>query len=509
MKKLHNLIHNLSQGEKRFVKIRLNGNKSSSLLNTYFHLLSKQKKYSFEEVQKVGKQSTKLTQSNLSILFDVILTHLQSHYSSKNIEHELRGDLIAVKILMDKGFFQEAKLYCKKLIKKAELNEEFQVLKSAYEEYWNIHLLNEELNDESNLEIQKLLNTTCDKENNIVFLERKYRQVTTLYYNYFFKKRDPINQVLIKNITNNLVEIKLLSDKSKHIYYEIKSIEYAVQGNIEKQHEIRKKQFKQLLDSPVFEVDHLQKLMVLSNVFTKLKSEGLINELNAYVDFMEKYFCPILEKNSVSVLIEKYYDIYFINKSFLQAWSNDEQKLNDLLHLFKSVINKGYLSNSLLLGRIYLSLIELQIIIENYEKNYNSTTPLLIEFFNVSKKNKYSKLYIEGDLLFLVENLLQKKTDTFNNAIDALNRKLRNNDIELDKDQKTLLELLNDIFKEKQKEPQTYIEKITNKQNYKLLIYKLLSKDSISEIRAKNFQINDPNYSVLKDKFLQSLNNRN
>ena len=64
MKKLHDLIHSLSQGEKRFVKIRLNGNKSTSLLKTYFELLNKQKTYSFDEINKTVKQTKKLTQSN-------------------------------------------------------------------------------------------------------------------------------------------------------------------------------------------------------------------------------------------------------------------------------------------------------------------------------------------------------------------------------------------------------------------------------------------------------------
>ena len=57
MKKLYDLIHSLNQGEKRHVKIRLKGSKSSSLLNIYFDFLSKQKTYVFEDVQKVLNQS--------------------------------------------------------------------------------------------------------------------------------------------------------------------------------------------------------------------------------------------------------------------------------------------------------------------------------------------------------------------------------------------------------------------------------------------------------------------
>lgn len=504
MKKLYDLIHSLSQSEKHFVKIRLNANKSSSLLNSYFDYLGKQKKYSIEEIKKKGKQSEKLTQSNLSVLFTVILKHLQSHYMTKDIKNSLKGDLISVKILMDKGFFNEAKIHCKKIIQKANANEEFEILTSAYKVYWNLHLLNGELNTETNLQIQNQLNATYKKENDIVHLEEIYREVTTLYYSYFFNKRDASIPILIKKLTNNLVEIDILSDTAKHIYFEIKAIEYNVQGNITKLHEVRKKQFKKSVDSPIFKHEHLQRLMGFSNLLTKLKSERLINEFSAYLDFLEEFFLPVLNGNPGSVLMEKYYDIYFINQSFLNFWSTDKQTLSKLLKEFKTVLSKGYLSNPLLVGRIYLSLIEAQIIIENYSDNHEETSPLLVEFFIVSKKTKSSKLYLEADLLFLVEKLLQQRMDSFDNAIESLNRKIHRNKIELDQDQKTFLKLLNDIYNEQQQEPKFYIDRITNKQTYKLFIYKLLTKYSISTIKTKYFPSADPNYNPIDDEFLRS-----
>lgn len=502
MKKLHDLIHSLSQGEKRFVKIRLNGNKSSSLLNSYFDFLSKQKKYSFDDVKQIGKQSTKLTQSNLSLLFEVVLKHLQGHYSSKNLEYGLRGELSSIKILMDKGFHGEAKTLCKKLIIKAEVKEEFEVLKSAFKEFWNLHLLNGELNDESNEQIQSQLNLVCDKEEEIIDLEEVYRLVTTSYYNFFFKKRDSKYQKQILDLTKGLSETCLLSAKSRHIYYEIKSIESVIHSDLERHHEIRKSQLKLLIKSTVFESENLLRLMVLSNTFTFLKSKASVNELKAYLDFMERYFKSFMDSGADSVFIEKYCDIYFSNHSFIQAWIPDAEKLESLLEMFQSVKSKGQLSNPLLIGRIYLNLIELHIVVENYK----ATGPLLTEFFNLSKKKKYSKHYMAGDLLFLVENFLQSKLDTFDNSLESFNRKVRRNDIELDQDQKTLLEVLNDIFKENIKDPEFYIERIGNKQTYKLLVHKLLSRQSVAEIRENHFRIKDFSYSFENDEYLISLN---
>ncbi len=498
MKKLHGLIHSLSQGEKRYVKIRLKGNKSSSLLNKYFDFIGKQKQYSFEGVQKHVGQSTKLTQSNLSLLFEVVLKHLRGHYSTKNVEYGLRGDLSSINTLKDKGFFVEAKSQCNKLIQKAKHLEEFEIVKSAYKEYWNLYLLNGELNDEINENIQNELNVVCDKEQEILKLEELYRTVTTLYYNYFFKKRDDHFKKLVKQVTKVLDEPNLLSDKSWHIFYEIRSIESVVNNDLKSHHKYRKKQLKHLLNSPVFEAENLLILMVLANTFSFLKSNGFVNELAAYLDFMESYFEAYISAGADSVFNEKYCDIYFRNHCFVQSWLPDEKKLEDLQSYFERIVSKRLLSNKLLIGRIYLSLVELQIINENYKY----VGPLLNVFFDLAKKEKYSKHYMEGDLLFLIVSHLQEKIDTFDNALESLNRKVRRNDIELDSDQKVLLKLLNDLYKEELQEVSFYLNRLGNKQTYKLFVHKLLTSEPFTSIREVHFPVNDPEFNPRKDRFL-------
>lgn len=190
MKKLYDLVQSLSQGERRYIKIRLNANKSDSLLSKYFDELAKKRKYSFEKLQLAGKQDIKRTQSNLSLLYEVVSKHLKNHFSDKNSEFSLRGDLSLLKIFMDKGLHSEAKVLCKKLIQSSIVKEEFEILKSAYKEYWNLHLLNGQLNDESNQAIQKELEIASKRESEIFMLEEIYRNITTQYYNYFFIKRD-------------------------------------------------------------------------------------------------------------------------------------------------------------------------------------------------------------------------------------------------------------------------------------------------------------------------------
>jgi len=501
MKKLHSLVHSLSQGEKRYVKIRLKGNKSSSLLNTYFDILGKQKKYSFEEVQHFVGQTTKLTQSNLSLLYEVVLKNLRGHYSLRDMEYGLRGDLSDVKILKDKGFYNESKNQCKKLIQRAKFKEEFEVAKSAYKEYWNLYLLKGELNDEVNETIQSELNSVCEKEKEILELEELYRTVTNLYYNYFFKKRDNQYKKLVNQVTKVLDTPLLLSDKSRHISYEILSIEAVMNNDLKSHHSIRKKQLKHLLSSPVFESENLLILMVLANTFSYLKSNGFVKELSAYLSFMEEYFKSYLETASDSVFAEKYWDIYFRNHCFIQTWLPNENILIELQNSFEKIISRGFLSNKIIIGRIYLSLVELQITNENYK----NVGPLLTIFFDLTKKEKYSKHYMEGDLLFLIVSYLQDKIDTFDNSLQSFNRKLRRNDIELDADQKTLHELLNDIYKDTVKDTDYYLNKIGNKQIYKLFFHKLLNLDSFSGLRRTYFPVNDLDFTPERDGFLISL----
>ena len=504
MKKLHGLIHSLSQGEKRYVKIRLKGNKSSSLLNTYFDFLGKQKKYSFDEVRRFVGQTTKLTQSNLSLLYEVVLRHLRGHYSLRDMEYSLRGDLSDVKILKDKGFYNESKNQCRKLIQKAKYKEEFEVVKSAYKEYWNLYLLNGELNDEISETIQDELNSICEKEKEILELEELYRTVTNLYYNYFFKKRDNHYKKLVSQVTKVLDDPRLLSDKSRHICYEIRSIEAVINNNLESHHSFRKKQLKHLLSSPVFEGENLLILMVLANTFSYLKSNGFVNELSAYLNFMEDYFKSYLETASDSVFTEKYWDIYYRHHCFVQAWLPDEKRLIELQQLFEKIISKGFLSNKLIIGRIYLSLIELQITTDNY-KDVGS---LLTVFFDLTKKEKYSKHYMEGDLLFIILSYLQEKIDTFDNSLLSFNRKVRRNEIELDADQKILHELLNDVYKDSPQDNSYYLNKIGNKQIYRLFVHKLLTSDSFSTIRKTFFPINDHDFLSNKDSFLTPLKSK-
>ena len=169
--------------------------------------------------------------------------------------------------------------------------------------------------------------------------------------------------------------------------------------------------------------------------------------------------------------------------------------------MFNQIILKKHISNQFLIGRIYLSLVELYILTDQYK----SAIPLLVDFFNLSKKNKHSKHYIEGDIHFLVVNFFMKKNDTFENSLVTVNRKIKSYNIELDPDQSTLLSLLNDISKNNVKDLNFYFDALKNKQSYKIYIYKLTKSTSIDKIRKEYFPINDLEYDANQDDFLKSI----
>lgn len=501
MKKLHQLIHSLSKSEKRVVKMRLNSSKSGSLLNKYFDALCKQNTYDFEGVQKDGGKSVTLTKSNLSLLFDVVLKHLRSNENNKDVDVLFRNYLLDVKTLKEKGFYDEAKRRCEKLIKKTQEREEFSITREAFNELWNIHLFQSNLSTEFTEEIQNELDSLEKQEKEVRQLESIYRKATSIYYQFFFKKRDSELKKVLLLVTDKLQQTNFLSDKAKHVFFETKCIEIIILGDIEAHHEIRQKQLLLLFNSMSFEFDHLHRVLVMSHLFVKLKSKGLINELKAYLELFKLCFSVIIEKEKDNVLTEKYYDIHFTNNVYLQVWYPNKQAIRALEEELKLAIEKKWISNSTLISRIYLSVVELNVLSEDYKL----ALPLLVEFFDFSKKSKYSAHYIEGEIHFLFAQLLLENTDVFENSLDSLNRKIRRYDIELKQDKLCLIELLNAVQNSSVKTSSYYLAKITSRPTFRLYIEKICSRKSMVELRLKQFEIKDVDYKEENDVYINEL----
>lgn len=501
MKKLYDLIQNLSQAEKRHIKLRLTNNKDSSLLGTYYDILCKQKKYDFDQLLKEGAKPLKLTQSNLSLLYEIILKDLRYIVEEENVEIRLRSNISDIKTLIYKGFLDEAESRCLKLIAKAEMKEEFVVQREAYEELWDLNLKKGTIKKEDIEKIQNNIETIIVKVNTLTRLKNLYRTVTTHYYNFFFYNSTDRLTENILNIFQEVDQIKIDSTKAKFIYFEIKSIEYILKTDVARHHEIRKEQLLLNLSSNLNEVSKLSILLIISHLLTKPKIDGNIKELDAYMQLLENPFFDFTENQKDFVFLENYYDIYFLNQTFLQVFQPTENRTEKLNKLFLFINKHKLVTNEILLSRIHVGLIELKVL----EEDYVGALHQLEVYFERFKKNKKSTQFIEAQLLEAIAIYLLDNFDIYIDKIEHIVRQVKTNKLQLNKDLQTMVDFLSSVSSSRKITKEEELAKIKHRQTYKFLIHKISDKISMNEIRQKYFQINDENYYAKQDKFLQQV----
>lgn len=503
MKNLYTLIKNLSQSEKRYVKLRLQSTKAASQSILYFDTIAKQKSYCFEELESLDEKSIPVLRSNLDKLYRSILKQLRLFHSDSSNEVKLQGVLTDVKLLQEKGLIKEAKKLNAKLIKYSKEAELFHILKKAVSNHWILLHLSGMLTFEATEELEEDIKYCRKCESEQENLNRLYRRGVSLYYSYFFKEKNPkyideikliLNDPLIGSVKN------LLSSSSKMVYFEIKSMCFMVLADIENHHEQRKQQLELLFTAPVFEKDYINKLLVTSNVFTFLKSKSKIKEFGVYLDFFESYFLKIIKKNnSDSVLVEKYYDVFFQNKIFQQHFLRNTDAIIDLVENFKSAVKDKKLVNKLLISRTYLSLSEL-LVVSDIEKK---VIPLLIEYQDWDKSNKSSKSFIDSELVFLVVYWKRGKYDSLDAKLSAFNRYVKQKEVKLDYDQESILSLVSHLHfgTKKQKVEISRLQKPANR----IIIESLNKGTPMKEQSSILFKGLSEDYNPKSDKLLQLL----
>ena len=503
MKKLHELISSLTQAEKKHVKLRLTSNKDNSLLLDFYCIISKQKTYNLNDIIEQSGKTLKLVQSSLSLLYEIILKDLRYICEEENIEIKLYNSLTDIKTLVFKGFLDEAESRCLKLIYKANINEECNILLQAYEELWNIFLKRGNLNTDELQNLQVEIENTFHKINTIFKLTNWYRISAEHYYNYFFfNKCDRITQN-VSYIFENLEQIDLDTNKAKFISLEIKSIESLLKSDVEKHHAIRKEQFLLCISANDREYNKISILLIISHLLTKLKIDRKINEFKAYLGLLQNSFFDFSESQKNYVLMEKYYDIYFTNKIYLQIFLANDKESQELNDHFYEIKNKQLLKNDLLLSRIHCALIELEI----FEENYVKALLQIDLYFENFKKYKKTIQYFETLAFEALVICLLNNFDIFLDKLELIRRKLKTIKIDLPQDLQIFIEFLNsyansDIFAAKQQ-----ILLIKNKQTYCLFMYKLIYKLPTRELRQRYLPINDENFNAAQDTFLIQANN--
>lgn len=502
MKNLYNLIQNLSQSEKRYIKLRLTSTKSSSDTLNYFDALGKQSEYNFEALKKIDNKTTTVLRSNLDKLYRSVLKQLRLFHSNINPETKLQGILFDVNLLREKGLIVEAKKLNAKLIKLCKQEEQFQILHKALSNQWLLHHLSGMLSFEMTNDLELEISECKHKENELEELNSLYRRGVSLYYSYFFKAKKPIyleeiQLLLDKNLLRDLDALK--SASSKMVGYEISSLCHMVLGDLKNHHVIRKDQLKLLFTSPIFKTDFINKLLVTSNVFTYLKSKAYLEEFTAYLNVYKNYFEPIVEKTTDNVLIEKYYDVLFQNSIYKTQYLEDPTLVFDLIDLFNKVTRTNVLNNTLLINRTYLSLAEALVLKAEYKK----AIPLLIEYQDRAKANRASKSYIDSELLFLFIYREMGKVDAFESKISSLDKAIKTKEIPLDQDQEVFLNILQSIYYDRK--VSTKEIELVKKRSVKLMATALLTQDRVIDLISTFFSPSKEDYLSKEDEVLKCI----
>lgn len=456
MKSLFKLVKSLDPTEKRYVNLKLQSNKTNSLLHSYFETIQSQSEYDFDAIaEKYNKTSAKVLQNSLRNLYANILKYLRSYNSQSDDEGILADMLKDVRNLQEKSMLIEADKLNKKLLKHSKTLEFFFYEKEALLNSWNLNHLRGELNQEFTDGIERALEEATKRENEVSSINSNYRQAVTLYYQYFFYERKEETKSKLLGITEStfISDVdSLMSSKAKMSSFEIQAMACIIKGDIEGHHNVRKSQFKLLVTAELFKRSYLSQLLVFSNLFTYLKAKGAIDVLRSYLDYMKDYYLPFVYKNTDGVLTEKYYDIYFENHIYLQNWFLDKEVIDSLLEEFKTVSKKEFRRNNLLVSRVYLSFSQLLILSGDFKHALRH----LIEYQSLSIDKKNSTYFVDSELHLLMVYHLMEKQDVFDKSVETIRRKDRIETIVFNSDQKTLFNAFYAVYKDEKIETSNY-----------------------------------------------------
>lgn len=449
MKSLFKLVKSLHPSEKRYVNLKLQSSKSNSLLHSYFETIQSQNDYDFEAIsQKHDKTSPKVLKNSLRNLYANVLKYLRSYNAQSDDEGILADMLKDVRNLQEKSMLDEAGKLNKRLLQQSNLMEFFYYEKEALLNKWNLAHLKGELSPDFTNEIENSINDVNEKEAEVSKINTRYRQAVTHYYQYFFYERKQETKDNLLALTDSLkgkgMDV-LRSSKARMSSYEILAMGTIIEGDFLGHHDVRKNQLKLLLTSEVFSKDYLSQILVLSNLFTYIKSVKSIEVLTDYLEYMKTHFLPLVEKNTDGVLTEKYYDIYFQNHIYIQNWYLDKEKIDRLLEEFKTVSKKEFKRNNLLVSRVYLSFAQLLILSGDYKHALRH----LIEYQSLSLDKKNSTNFVDSELHLLMVYNLMGKQDVFDKSVETIRRKERIETIVFNVDQKILFDAFYAIYKEK------------------------------------------------------------
>lgn len=246
---LADLIHSMSQSEKRHFKI-FAGRHVTGEQNAYLELYENIRKQKNPDDQSLKKQFTK-SMSNQQYhvvkhyLYDLLLKSLRNFHEGKNIDSRLHQMLESVAILFDKNLFDQCHEILKKAYELAKTYEKYN-FQIAVNQWYHILLRKErntpvlqEYTSRHHQEQQWLLEKLENRES-LMILES---EIFCLKEGYSYIRNEQEKAVFDKVMAHPLLERpeKALGFEAKLSYYNTHNIYLRVQGALQESYQSRKK----------------------------------------------------------------------------------------------------------------------------------------------------------------------------------------------------------------------------------------------------------------------------
>jgi hypothetical protein len=483
MKSLHKLIHKLNPTEKRYIKMRLNVNKSDSELSQYFEVFVEEENYDIAKLELIFNKPSKLLRANFGKLYATILKNLRLYHHKSSAEYEMHGTLADVELLLNKGMVEEAQKSNEKLIELAKEKESFYVLVKAYSYGWTIYHLSGNLTAKNAHLLQKRMNDYISRHFEIELITDIHRKALVFYNEYFFIKRNENTKLKISTLVDHplLADIHALStDQSRMLFYEIWSIHHSIHQKVEEHYETRRQQFELVFHSKVYVDDYVNKVLILGNLCSFFVYKNDMRSLKKYFSFFQKHFSLVIENSSDSVFIEKYYDVYLQCKIHLTKFNGKKDAADLMYKEALPILTEKIQINSNLIGRTYWALAELFILHDQPKE----ALKLIIHFQDIYKSNRSSNYFLESEIGLIIVYHVLKKDDEFDKKIEYVQRKAKEKKYILAQDHKVIMEVFRYISKNYQKDTKKLLEysnKIKLNTLYKAFVNSLVSGKSLNE----------------------------
>lgn len=477
------------------VKLRLKYLKRESFISNYFDIIAKLEKYDFTTIQIKGGQSVKKTRSNLTILYDIILKTLRECDILDNNKPQCRGEFVDIVTLKEKGLINEAIFKANKLIQKSKEFENFEVVYETLNELWSLHILqgdiSKEIYDTINCQIEEYFQKLVD----LAELRNLYRRLSLIYYDHYFKKRNYEDLVDLDQVLIDTYRVKKSSDRAIFLIYEIHSMILALKNDLAQNHIIRKSQLKICLTSRVYQQQSLTQLIVFGHIFVYLKSNLFFNEFKTYFKLFKELFYTEIARTQNVILLEKFYNIYFLAISHIAMFLDNEEEFYNSLNKYNKLVKTNEIINKLLAFRIHKNIIEAFL----FKSQYKEAIREFQKLFSLKEVSKYSNEYINAELLFIFLQIKLENTELVDSLITSVKNKIIRNEIEISLEQKSFLTGLCDYHFDKFQSADKY--KSDCKQNY---IYKILI-DKLHDDKIHYLSPMDPLYNEAEDIYLKKI----